>query len=158
MINSLLLQVAKNCQEQRLKALLKRPLTMIQAHSGILNGLGIALRILFQWRWKKQKKSMDWHISHVQVVEMVSSLAMKSTRKKMAKWSRFQKETGTTMPKKKRLTLRRYIPTRLSWKSWKALVVLQVRRKFIYWNLPKKDKKHLNQANLNHQLLLKNQK
>ena len=158
MINSLLLQVAKNCQEQRLKALLRKHLTMIQAHSGILNGPVTLRHTVWLWPWKKQKKSMDWHISHVQVVEMVLSLATKSTRKKMAKWSRFQKETGTTMPKKKRLTLRRYIPTRLSWKSWKALVVLQVRRKFIYWNLPKKDKKHLNQANLNHQLLLKNQK
>ena len=34
-------------QEQRLKALLKKPLTMIQTPSGILNGLVILLRTLF---------------------------------------------------------------------------------------------------------------
>ena len=151
-------QAVSNFQETRLKALLKRPLTMIQIPSGILSGLVTLRHTPLLWPWKKLKKSMAWRISHAQVVEMVLWRATKSTHKKMAKWSRFQKEAGTTTPKKKQSTLRRCILTRLSWKYWKALVVLQVQLKFIYWNLSKKSKKRLHQVNQKNQLHQKNQK
>ena len=51
-------QAVSNFQETRLKALLKRPLTMIQILSGILNGLVTLHHTLYYDLERSRKKSM----------------------------------------------------------------------------------------------------
>ncbi len=104
---------------------------MIQIPSGILNGLTLHTLLLWPWR---SRKNQWFDLSPVQVVEAWRAEIYAQKDGQMVKG--FRRKLRQQRPEKQS-TLRRYIPARLSWKYWKALVVCSANAIHL-WNLLKK--------------------